>query len=265
MPCALVLSAGGMFGAYQAGAWKVLAESFQPDMVVGASVGALNAWAIAGGCPPAELWDRWTDRASADLMHLRFPMLPWHGVFDSAPLYKRVDEFFARFQPRLPFATSIVEVPRFRQICVTGDRITPAHLRASCAIPFGYPPVRIDGKYYVDGGLLAPVPLWAAVQMGATSAVVINAMEFVAPVLLRAGVGAFRAMVAPRVSFPNLEVTWIRPSEPLGTVRDAVRWKEENARRWIALGERDARAMLEKTPPPQRHGGNATLRARSAE
>ena len=55
MPCALVLSAGGMFGAYQAGAWNVLSQRFQPDMVVGTSVGALNGWAIAGGCPPDEL------------------------------------------------------------------------------------------------------------------------------------------------------------------------------------------------------------------
>jgi NTE family protein len=164
-------------------------------------------------------------------------------VFDSAPLYKKVDEFFERFRPRIPFATNIVEVPRFRQVCVGGDRVTPAHLRASCAIPFGYPPVRIDGKYYVDGGLLAAVPLWAAVQMGATSAVVIDVLQFMPSRWLRASVGAFRAVAAPKVSFPNLEVTWIRPSEPLGTVRDALFWKEENVRRWIALGERDARAM----------------------
>jgi len=263
MPCALVLSAGGMFGAYQAGVWKVLAESFQPDLVVGASVGALNAWAIAGGCAPAELCASWAERASADLMHFRFRGLPWRGVFDSAPLYQKVDEFFARFQPRLPFGTTLVEVPRFRQVCVTGDRITPAHLRASCAIPFGYPPVRIDGKYYVDGGLLAPVPLWAAVQMGATSAVVINALEFVAPVVLRASVGALRAVAAPKASFPNLEVTWIRPSEPLGGVRDGVRWKEENARRWIAMGERDAAALLRagKTISPQRHRDTEGIRS----
>lgn len=232
-----------MFGAYQAGAWKALAESFQPDLVVGASAGALNGWAIAGGCSPVELCATWTERTSADLMHLHFPSLPWRGVFDSAPLYKKVDEFFERFRPRIPFATNIVEVPRFRQVCVGGDRVTPAHLRASCAIPFGYPPVRIDGKYYVDGGLLAAVPLWAAVQMGATSAVVIDVLQFMPSRWLRASVGAFRAVAAPKVSFPNLEVTWIRPSEPLGTVRDALFWKEENVRRWIALGERDARAM----------------------
>ncbi len=53
MPSALVLSAGGMFGAYQAGVWNVLSQRFQPDMVVGTSAGALNGWAIASGCSPA--------------------------------------------------------------------------------------------------------------------------------------------------------------------------------------------------------------------
>jgi hypothetical protein len=58
-------------------------------------------------------------------------------------------------------------------------------------------------------------------------------------VVLRAGVGAFRAVMAPRVNSGGIEVTWIRPSIPLGTVRDALFWKEENARRWIELGEKD--------------------------
>ena len=252
MPRALVLSAGGMFGAYQAGAWSVLAESFQPDLIVGASAGVLNGWAIAGGCPPAELRDSWTDPATADLMHFRIPLFPWRGIFDSAPLYERVDDFFVRFQPRLPFAATMVEVPRLRPIYVTGDRITPAHLRASCAIPCGFPPVRIDGKLYVDGGLLAVVPLWAAVEMGATSAVVINALPLMPSRFLRATVGTFRALAAPKTRFPNLEVIEIRPSGPLGSVRDALYWKEENVRRWIAQGERDAAASqsLLKVPAP---------------
>ena len=245
MPCALVLSAGGMFGAYQAGAWKTLARTFRPDLVVGASAGALNAWAIAGGCDPDELCAFWTTRASADLMHLRRrPTLPWRGVFDPAPVHKQVDEFYARFRPKVPFATNLVQVPRFKQIFVTGDRVTPAHLRASCAIPFGYPPERIDGKYYVDGGLLAAVPLWAAVEMGATSAVAINVLEFMPSLWLRTVVGAFRAVAAPKVSFPNLDVKWIRPSEPLGPVHDAVFWNEAQVRRWVAMGERDAAGVV---------------------
>jgi NTE family protein len=243
MPCALVLSAGGMFGAYQAGAWKVLAEKFRPDLIVGASAGSLNGWALAGGCTPSELCAIWTDPASADLMHLRIPGLSRGGIFDAKPLYRMVDDFFARFHPRIPFAATMVEVPRLRPVYVTGDRITPAHLRASCAIPFGYPPVRIDGKLYVDGGLLAVVPLWAAVEMGATSAVVINALPMMPSRFLRATVGTFRALAVPPPRFPNLQVCEIRPPGPLGSVRDALCWKKENVSRWIAQGEREAAAI----------------------
>ena len=245
MPCALVLSAGGMFGAYQAGAWKALAESFRPDLVVGASAGALNGWAIAGGCSPEELCAIWTERETADLMRLRSPMRPWRGLFDSEVVHKKVDELYARFRPRMTYATNIVQIPRFRQVWVRGEQMTAAHLRASCAIPLGFPPVRIDGEYYVDGGLLSPVPLWAAIQMGATAAVVINALEFMPSVLLRAGVGTFRAVMAPKVDFSRIEVKWIRPSVPLGTLHDALFWKEENARRWIELGERDAAGVVD--------------------
>ena len=58
---ALVLSGGGMFGAYQAGAWKALSREISPDMVVGASVGALNGWLIASGVAAEELEQRWLD------------------------------------------------------------------------------------------------------------------------------------------------------------------------------------------------------------
>ena len=48
-----------MFGAWQAGAWRTLAPSFHPDLVVGASVGSLNGYAIASGWSPQELCEWW--------------------------------------------------------------------------------------------------------------------------------------------------------------------------------------------------------------
>jgi NTE family protein len=232
-----------MFGAYQAGACKALASHFRPDLIVGVSAGALNGWALAGGCSPDELIAVWTDRASADLMHLR-PALPWRGFFDPKPLARHIQNLFARFQPRVPFAATMVEVPRLRQVLVRGERMTPAHLMASCAIPCGFPPVRIGGKFYVDGGLLSVVPLWAAVELGATRAVVVNALPLMPSRFLRATVGAFRALAAPRARFPGLEVIEIRPSASLGSVHDVTTWSEENVLRWIAQGERDAATAI---------------------
>ena len=55
---ALVLSAGGFWGAWEVGAWKVLRERFHPDLIVGASAGSLNgntsvSVATDGGVPRA--------------------------------------------------------------------------------------------------------------------------------------------------------------------------------------------------------------------
>src|ERR1022692_2970547 len=118
MPTALVLSAGGMFGAYQAGAWNVLSRHFQPDLVVGTSVGALNGWAIAGGCSPADLLALWREPATAGLMRLRFPFVPWNGFIDPTALARHVRDWHVRFQPRVPFSTTVVEVPRLRLVRV---------------------------------------------------------------------------------------------------------------------------------------------------
>ena len=59
MTTALVLSAGGMWTAWEVGAWRVLRERFEPDLIVGASAGAWIGWAIAAGCTPEVLIDLW--------------------------------------------------------------------------------------------------------------------------------------------------------------------------------------------------------------
>jgi predicted acylesterase/phospholipase RssA len=232
-----------MFGAYQAGAWKVLAERFRPDLVVGASAGALNAWAIAGECLPDDLIAVWLDPTNAGLAGLHFPLPPWQGFFDAAPLTRRVANYYSRFRPHLPCAITMVEVPALRRAMVCGESITAAHLLASCAVPFGYPPVRIDGKLYVDGGLLDAVPVWAAVELGATKVVVLNALPVMPSLVVRTAVRAFRA-VAPRAPrLPDVERIEIRPAGALGTVHEAMNWKEANIRRWIRQGEEDAAAV----------------------
>jgi NTE family protein len=240
MPCALVLSAGGMFGAYQAGVWNVLSQRFQPDMVVGASAGALNGWAIAGGCSPADLLATWRDPATAGTMRLRLPLVPWKGFLDPAGLARHVQDWYARFQPRIPFSTTVVEVPRLRLVRVPHERITPAHLMASCAVPFGYPPVRIDGKLYVDGGLLDILPVWAAVEMGATSVIAVNAIPLMPSRPLRAVVRVVRWLGQKPAARAPLDLVVIRPSTPLGSVRDALTWSPERTRQWIQQGEDDA-------------------------
>ena len=88
----LVLSAGGMYGAYQAGAWRALADIFQPDLIVGASIGAVNGWAIAGGCDADELIERWLSLEDAARYHWKFPETVFGGVLDTIGLQRTIRE-----------------------------------------------------------------------------------------------------------------------------------------------------------------------------
>ena len=151
----LVLSAGGMYGAYQAGAWKALADVFQPDLIVGASIGAVNGWAIAGGCDPDELIDRWLNLEQAARYRWKLPR-----TFLAA--------FWTPGNPcSAPFATSMLlsAENRFRdgsdgpaEDCgprySTPADVSGAHLVATTAIVGLFDQVRIDGRLYSDGGLL---------------------------------------------------------------------------------------------------------------
>ncbi|MCC6746004.1 MAG: patatin-like phospholipase family protein [Deltaproteobacteria bacterium] len=53
-------------------------------------------------------------------------------------------------------------------------RIRATHALASAAIPMLFPPVKIAGEYYVDGGLRQNVPLSPARRLGADRLVVVN-------------------------------------------------------------------------------------------
>jgi NTE family protein len=61
----------------------------------------------------------------------------------------------------------------------TTTRIGPEHVMASGALPPGFPPVNVDGKWYWDGGISSNTPLWYVVdEDDRTSAVVVQVDVF---------------------------------------------------------------------------------------
>ena len=240
---ALVLSAGGMFGAYQAGAWRELSIWFQPDLVVGTSAGALNGWLIAGGCTPEELISLWTDPATAAFLKLRPPRQRWRGLFDDLTFCAGVQALYGRHKPHIPIGVVLTETPRLVPRLFQNDEITWQHLAAACAIPLGLPPQRIAGRWYVDGGLLGALPLWPASQMGAARAIAVNALPFLPSRVMRAGVSAVRRLSPAIPTVGSLDVVTIVPEGGLGTVSDAIRWSRENVLRMIERGSTDARRV----------------------
>lgn len=244
---ALVLSAGGMFGAYQAGAWRELSGCFRPDVVIGTSVGALNAWAIAGGCPPDELIRQWTSPASGAFLQFRMPLLPWRGFFDYDSFSHHIQELYSAFRPRIPCGVVMTDLLRLRPRLVQSEDIRWEHLAAACAIPAGVRPVRVDGRPYVDGGLLNILSLWAATEMGAARAVAVNALPRLPSRAVQALMRAVRS-ISPKAPDPgDLDVLTIAPSAPLGSLTESVRWDRDAVLRWIERGAEDTRrAMAER-------------------
>jgi predicted acylesterase/phospholipase RssA len=214
-----------MFGAWQAGAWLELATRFKPDFIVGASVGSLNGYAIATGWTPDELCDFWMQEGMVGFRHLAHTT----QLLISRPLQKR-------------FGVVLVDLVRMKPRTFQDSEVTWRHLFASCAVPGVISPLQIDGRYYLDGGLLNPLPVWAAVELGATEIIALNALPEIPSVLLKPFVRAFRAVFGHHPPLPaGVSLATLAPSRNLGSLTDAVRWNRENVTHWIQQGKEDAK------------------------
>jgi NTE family protein len=221
MKTALVLSGGGMFGAWQAGAWRALAPRFRPDIIVGASVGALNGYAIAGGASPDALCRFWMRPETGNLANLPHTIRALMDQYPQAANYSVVLTDAFRMKPKI----------------VTGPSVTWRHLAASCAIPLVLRPHRIERRWYCDGGLLNPLPVWAAIDLGATHIVALHALPQIPAAWLRPFVAGFRRIAGHHPPTPpEVELEIIQTPGPLGSLHDSIHWKRENIERWMKQG-----------------------------
>ena len=249
---ALVLGGGGMFGAYEAGAWKALEGIFRPDMVVGASIGALNGWAIAGGCPADEWIAEWLSLGVRGQMRMRMPVGVFDGLLDSGPLQAYVRELTRRFQPKVRFGAALLSVRRIETRVFWDEAVTWRHLCASCGVPLLLKQYRIDGCRWADGGLISALPLHAAIDAGATRIVAVNVLPTHPPAALRIARSLLKAAARYRpMPVPAcVEVLRIEPGDALGAWRNAYAWDRECVRAWIERGRRDAERALEGAGKP---------------
>jgi predicted acylesterase/phospholipase RssA len=237
---ALVLSAGGVFGAYQAGVWKALAGEFHPDLVIGASIGGINGWLIASGCPPEALIGLWLDAAHIFRLRPKIPRSWHHGCLDSRSLVSRLGGLLSAYKPETQFAVVTTQLRGLRPRCFVGSEVGLPHLLASCAVPLAFDLERIDGSWYADGGLMGALPLWAAVELGAAHIVAVQAMP-PAPRPVRAAMEGLRRRSGHSAPAKvEADILMIEPEAPLGGVLELLRYRPDRIRRWIEQGERDA-------------------------
>jgi NTE family protein len=146
-----------------------------PDYVVGTSAGSLVAALYASGMNASQLRQtalRIEEVAIADWM---VPIIN-RGLFRGEALARYVNESVSgRLIEDMRIALGVVAVDLGNGQAVLfrrGD--TGTAVRASSAVPAVFQPVRIGGRDYVDGGLVAPVPAQFARQMGAELVIAVD-------------------------------------------------------------------------------------------
>ena len=87
-----------------------------------------------------------------------------------------VGRLVEKFPPKVDNAVVLTDLWRLRPKIFQGAEVTWEHLAASCSIPLVMPHYKIGGRWYTDGGLLNPLPVWAAVELGATHIVALHAL-----------------------------------------------------------------------------------------
>lgn len=175
-----------MLGAAEVGMARALLEGgVRPDLVCGTSVGAINGAAIAADPSPdgarrlLSLWDELADGGILDgslIRRVNHVVRRRTSLHDNGPL-RRI------LQNHLPATTFEQLAVRFECVAASvergrehwfdsGELVEP--VLASCALPGVFPPVKIGGEHFYDGGLVNSIPLNRAVTHGADTVWVLH-------------------------------------------------------------------------------------------
>ncbi|MDI9334505.1 MAG: patatin-like phospholipase family protein [Cytophagales bacterium] len=173
----LALGGGAARGFAHIGVIQVLEENgIKPDLVVGTSAGSLVGAIYATGKDGRALQKIAEDMDESTITDWTLPFFNRGGVlrgdayarFVSAQVDRKLIE-----QAALPLGIVATNLQTGHGVLFQRGDIATA-VRASSAVPGIFPPVKIAGIDYVDGGLASPVPVRFARQMGATFVIAVD-------------------------------------------------------------------------------------------
>ncbi len=165
----LVLGGGAARGFAHVGVIQVLEEAgIRPHLVVGTSAGSLVAALYASGKTGAQLQQAAETMEEATFADWTLPIFS-RGMLRGEALARYVStQVNGRLIEHMVLPLGIVATDLNSgqgMLFQRGDTATA--VRASSAVPALFHPVKISGREYVDGGLVSPVPVRYARQMGA--------------------------------------------------------------------------------------------------
>jgi len=183
---ALVLGSGAGRGLFQLGVIKSLEKhNLRPDIITGASIGAIVGAMYASGKSYQEIYDTVFEKKSKYKMLLSFFDLTFFkgGVLSGKKFSKILKEWIQVKNIedlQIPFGCLATDLIAGQKVeFLSGDLVTA--VRASSSVPFLFKPVAADGQLLIDGGVSDPVPVKLALKMGAKVTLAVNldaAQEF---------------------------------------------------------------------------------------
>ena len=175
---ALALGGGGSKGNAHIGVLRVLdREGFQIRALAGTSAGGLWGSLYAYGYSPDEILDRFKSLEAQPLYQRDPHDLP--AMMGVAGIRKLLNQALGacEFEElRIPFAVTSVDLDTAEHVVIRSGSVVDA-VMATIAVPGIFPPVNLNGRTLIDGGILDPVPVASARSLApgiAVAAVVLS-------------------------------------------------------------------------------------------
>jgi NTE family protein len=170
----LALGGGAARGFAHIGVIKALeAQGIVPDIVVGTSAGAVVGALYSSGLSGFEM-----QKITLDMDEGQFGdwSLPDRGVFKGEALQNFVNRAVGnRSLEKLPRSFGVVATDlKSGESVLFRSGNTGMAVRASSAVPGVFQPVSINGREYVDGGLVSPIPVRAVRSLGANFVIAVD-------------------------------------------------------------------------------------------
>ncbi len=172
----LALGGGAARGFAHVGVIQVLEEAgIQPDLVVGTSAGSLVAAMYASGKNSTQLRRVAETMEEAEITDWMMPILN-RGALRGEALARYVNTQVGNRlieQMKMPLGIVATDLHSGEPVLFRRGN-TGSAVRASSAVPAVFQPVKIGSREYVDGGLVSPVPVRQARDMGANVVIAVD-------------------------------------------------------------------------------------------